>query len=331
MRAYICFLLVAVVSHLHGMETGYTLLDGKKLAGEIEKKLKIKVANLHAAKNMKAPHLSIILVGQDPASQTYVKNKMQACKRVGFASTLIQFPETITQDLLREKIVQINYDSSIDALIVQLPLPDHINKEEIIATIFPEKDVDGLHPDNMGRLRWHNTGYLPATAYGILKLLKEYKIETQGKHCVVVGGSQIVGYPISSLLAREEYLDPTALKLRRAGGCPCRCTVTQCHKYTQDLGAFTRLADILIVAAGKHALITHDMVKVGAVVIDVGMHRIKSEKSKSGFVLEGDVAFETVKTKCSHITPVPGGVGPLTVATLLSNTFKAAQKNQSLL
>jgi methylenetetrahydrofolate dehydrogenase (NADP+) / methenyltetrahydrofolate cyclohydrolase len=323
-RAFFVVYMLSIIYSIHGMEsTNYTLLDGKKVANIIEEKLKKKVDNWSAKNNMKVPHLSIILVGEDAASKTYVKNKLEACKRVGFLGTLDKQPQDITEDELCEKIKHVNENNDIDGLIVQLPLPSHINAEKIIGAISPVKDVDGLHPVNMGRLRWREQGYLPATAHGILKLLKFYNIETQGKHCVVVGGSQIVGYPISTLLAREECL-------KKVDESFCRCTVTQCHKHTQNLPSLTCLADILIVATGKHNLITDDMVKEGAVVIDVGMHRIKSERASQRFVLEGDVAFKTVKNKCSYITPVPGGVGPLTVAALLSNTLKAAQNNKQV-
>lgn len=257
------------------------------------------------------PHLAAVLVGDDPASQTYVASKVKACEEVGFQSTLVRRPADATEEDLMELVDQLNRDDSLDGFIVQLPLPKHLNEERITLAIAPEKDVDGFHPQNLGRMMLGLPGYLPATPSGIMELLKYYEIPTEGKHCVVVGRSNIVGTPMSILMSRNAN--------------PGNCTVTITHSRTKDLPAITRQADILIVAIGKANFITADMVKAGAVVVDVGIHRVKDDTRKSGYRLCGDVDFDQVAPKTSWISPVPGGVGPMTVTSLLLNTLKAAQ------
>lgn len=258
------------------------------------------------------PHLAAVLVGDDPASQTYVASKVKACEEVGFQSTLVRRPADTTEEDLMELVDQLNRDESLDGFIVQLPLPKHLNEERITLAISPDKDVDGFHPQNLGRMMLGLPAYLPATPSGIMELLKYYEITTEGKHCVVVGRSNIVGTPMSILMSRNAN--------------PGNCTVTITHSRTKDLPSITRQADILIVAIGKANFITADMVKEGAVVVDVGIHRIKDESRKSGYRLCGDVDFDHVAPKCSWISPVPGGVGPMTVTSLLLNTLQAAQR-----
>ncbi len=258
-----------------------------------------------------APHLVAVLVGEDPASQTYVSSKVKACKEVGFRSTLLQKPATTTEAQLLELVAQLNSDAEVDGFIVQLPVPKHINEERITLAIAPEKDVDGFHPQNLGRMMLGLHGYLPATPNGIMELLKYYDIPTEGKHCVVVGRSNIVGTPMAILMSRNSN--------------PGNCTVTIAHSRTKDLPSITRQADILIVAIGKPNFITANMVKQGAVVVDVGIHRLPDATRKSGHRLCGDVDFNAVASKCAWITPVPGGVGPMTVTSLLLNTLKSAQ------
>jgi len=262
--------------------------------------------------NEKLPHLAAVLVGDDPASHTYVSNKEKSCKEVGFDSSIYRFPETITEKELIETIEFLNNDDEIDGILVQAPLPKHIDSNKIVNLINPDKDVDGFHPTNIGKMVVGTPTFLPATPYGIMILLERYKIETSGKHCVVVGRSNIVGTPMSLLLSRNTN--------------PGNCTVTICHSKTQDIKEICKTADILIVAIGKPYFITADMVKDGAVVIDVGMNRIPSTKTESGTKLVGDVKFDEVSKKCSYITPVPGGVGKMTIAALLLNTLKAAKK-----
>ena len=262
----------------------------------------------------KIPHLAVILVGENGASETYVGNKIKDCAEIGFGSSLFRFPDTISEESLLEKIREINDNDDIDGLLVQLPLPPHINVNKVIETIDFRKDVDGFHPANIGRMVKELPSALPATPYGIIKLLEHYKIETAGKHCVVIGRSQIVGYPISILMARNAY--------------PGNATVTLCHSKTVDLKSYTLSADILIAAMGRPNFVTADMVKEGAVVIDVGTTRVPDATKKSGFRLSGDVDFENVKDKCSYITPVPGGVGPMTIACLLLNTMNAVEENE---
>ena len=288
------------------------ILNGKKIANDIKEEIKIEVSSF-VKKGNKKPHLAAILVGNNGASETYVNAKVKACEFVGFTSTLIRFDNEVAESELIEKIQEINNNNDIDGLIVQLPLPRHIDDTKIIESITPEKDVDGFHPTNIGRMVLNLPTYLPATPAGILELLLRYNIETSGKHCVVVGRSHIVGSPISILMARNNQ--------------PGNSTVTLTHSQTQNLKEITKTADILIVALGKAEFITKDMLKPGVCIVDVGITRIKSDKTKSGWKLLGDVAFSEVKDMCSFITPVPGGVGPMTIAMLLKNTLKSA-KNQ---
>ncbi|MBZ0207815.1 MAG: bifunctional 5,10-methylene-tetrahydrofolate dehydrogenase/5,10-methylene-tetrahydrofolate cyclohydrolase [Flavobacteriales bacterium] len=257
------------------------------------------------------PHLVAVLVGEDAASQTYVGSKVKACEEVGFRSTLLRRPADTTEAELLEVVAELNADAAVDGFIVQLPLPKHIDEERVTLAINPTKDVDGFHPQNLGRMMLGLPGYLPATPNGIVELLKFYDIPTEGRHCVVVGRSNIVGTPMSILMSRNTY--------------PGNCTVTITHSRTKDLPSITRQADILIVAIGKAGFITADMVKQGAVVVDVGIHRVEDASRKSGYRLSGDVNFDEVAPKCAWITPVPGGVGPMTVTSLLLNTLKAAQ------
>ncbi|MCK5766322.1 MAG: bifunctional methylenetetrahydrofolate dehydrogenase/methenyltetrahydrofolate cyclohydrolase FolD [Bacteroidales bacterium] len=287
------------------------IINGKKIAEKIRMEIKTEVARMIDADD-KTPHLAAIIVGEDPASQTYVAGKEKACKSVGITSSVYKLPENTTEKELLELIEFLNNDAEVDGFIVQLPLPGHISEEKIIQSIDPSKDVDGFHPVNLGRMLSGLPSYLPATPYGIVQLLDRSKIETEGKHCVVLGRSNIVGTPISILLSRKAN--------------PGNCTVTICHSKTKDIGKIAATADILIAAIGQAEFVKADMVKKDAVVIDVGIHRIPSDKTKSGFRLIGDVKFDEVSKKCSHITPVPGGVGPMTITSLLQNTLKACKK-----
>ena len=287
------------------------LLDGKKTANDIKNEIAIKVASLVAGGGKK-PHLAAILVGSDGASETYVNAKVKACNKVGFDSTLVRFTADVSEEELLAEVKKINNNSDIDGLIVQLPLPAHIDEMKVTETINPIKDVDGFHPANIGRMALNLPTYLPATPAGILELLERYKIETSGKHCVVIGRSHIVGSPMSILMARNNN--------------PGNCTVTLTHSRTQNLKEITKTADILIVALGKAEFVTADMVKDGVCIIDVGITRVKSDKTKSGWKLLGDVAFDEVSKKSSFITPVPGGVGPMTIAMLLKNTLVSTEK-----
>tara|TARA_B100001094_G_C18031369_1_gene720294 strand:- start:149 stop:1027 length:879 start_codon:yes stop_codon:yes gene_type:complete len=287
------------------------LLDGRKTANDIKEEIAVEVSSLIAA-GSKKPHLAAILVGTDGASETYVSAKVRACKEVGFRSTLVRLDNKVLESDLLSEIEEINNNKDIDGLIVQLPLPDHIDEMKITQAIDPIIDVDGFHPQNIGRMALNLPTYLPATPAGILELLGRYNVETAGKHCVVIGRSHIVGSPISILMARNNN--------------PGNCTVTLTHSRTQNLKDITKTADILIVALGKSEFITTDMVKDGVCIIDVGITRVRSNTTKSGWKLLGDVAFEGVKNKCSFITPVPGGVGPMTIAMLLKNTLKSAKR-----
>jgi methylenetetrahydrofolate dehydrogenase (NADP+)/methenyltetrahydrofolate cyclohydrolase len=287
------------------------ILDGKKTANDIKEEIAIEVATL-VAEGGKKPHLAAILVGLDGASEIYINAKVKACKKVGFDSTLVRFDSDVSEEELFAEIKKINNNTAIDGLIVQLPLPKHIDEMKVTEAIDPKKDVDGFHPSNIGRMVLNLPAYLPATPAGILELLARYNVETSGQHCVVIGRSHIVGSPISILMGRNNS--------------PGNCTVTLTHSKTQNLKEITKTADILIVALGKAEFVTADMVKGGVCIIDVGITRIKSNKTKSGWKLLGDVAFESVKDKCSFITPVPGGVGPMTIAMLLKNTLKSATK-----
>ena len=286
------------------------ILDGKKIANDIKQEIAIKVAELVNAGGKK-PHLAAILVGSDGASETYVNAKVKSCEKVGFDSTLIRLEITVSEEELLAEIEKINNNAAIDGLIVQLPLPKHIDEMKVTEAISHKKDVDGFHPANIGRMTLNSPTFLPATPAGILELLECYKVETVGKHCVIVGRSNIVGLPMSILMAQKNY--------------PGNCTVTLTHSRTQNLNEITKTADILIVALGKAEFVTADMVKEGVCIIDVGITRVKSDKTKSGWKLLGDVAFSEVAEKCSFITPVPGGVGPMTIAMLLRNTLIAAK------
>lgn len=284
------------------------ILDGKKVAKDIEQEIAEEVQGCFL-KGHRAPHLVAVLVGEDGASKTYVNAKMKACEMVGFESSLIRYDENVSEEDILEEVHRLNEDDAVDGYIVQLPLPKHISVEKIIDAIDPQKDVDGFTPANFGKIDQEHHSLLPATPMGIIELLQRYKIETKGKHCVVVGKSHIVGMPMSILLAG-----------------PGDATVTLCHIHTQDLASHTRQADIIVVAVGKPGLITGDMVKKGAVVVDVGTTRVPDATKKKGFALKGDVDFATVEPKASYITPVPGGVGPMTIASLIINTMLAYKK-----
>jgi methylenetetrahydrofolate dehydrogenase (NADP+)/methenyltetrahydrofolate cyclohydrolase len=284
------------------------ILNGKEAAAAIKGALKLDVAQL-ATEGRKVPHLVAILVGTNGASETYVAAKVKACEEVGFRSTLIRFEESVSAFKLLDTIRELNVDPEVDGILVQLPLPAHISAEEVINTIDPSKDVDGFHPSTIGRMVLGQPTFIPATPYGILLMLEHYKIETKGKHAVVIGRSNIVGRPMSILLS--------------AAGNPGNCTVTICHSHTQNLKEICAQGDIIVAALGRPEFVTADMVKEGAVVIDVGITRVEDPSKKSGFKLKGDVAFDEVAPKCSFITPVPGGVGPMTIAALLKNTYKA--------
>ncbi|MDO8966912.1 bifunctional methylenetetrahydrofolate dehydrogenase/methenyltetrahydrofolate cyclohydrolase FolD [Algoriphagus sp.] len=288
-----------------------TIIDGKQTAQEIKSEIAVRVAEIKA-KGGKTPHLAAVLVGSDGASQTYVGAKVKACEEVGFKSTLVRLESDVTEEDLLNMVEDINNNPDIDGLIVQLPLPKHISVDKVTNKIRPEKDVDGFTPANVGRMTLNWPAYVAATPYGIVELLKRYEIETAGKHCVVIGRSHIVGSPMSILMARNGY--------------PGNATVTLTHSKTQNLPEICRSADILIVAIGKPEFVTADMVKPGAVVIDVGIHRIEDASKKSGFRLIGDVKFDEVAEKAAAITPVPGGVGPMTIAALLYNTLQSAEK-----
>lgn len=286
------------------------LLDGKLIAGQIKSEIAREVKEKYMDAGIPAPHLAAILVGDDPASQTYVASKEKSCREVGFMSSVYRYPADITEAKLHEVIEFLNNDPEIDGFIVQLPLPKHINEQKVIEAINPGKDVDGFHPVNIGKMVLGLPCYLPATPAGIMTLLERGGVETAGKHCVVLGRSNIVGTPLSILLSRKAT--------------PGNATVTLCHSLTPDLSLFTKEADILVVAMGKPECISRDMVKPGAVVVDVGIHRIPSAETQSGYRLVGDVKFDEVSGACSHITPVPGGVGPMTIVSLLRNTLSAA-------
>ncbi|PIY11656.1 MAG: bifunctional 5,10-methylene-tetrahydrofolate dehydrogenase/5,10-methylene-tetrahydrofolate cyclohydrolase [Flexibacter sp. CG_4_10_14_3_um_filter_32_15] len=286
------------------------LIDGKNTAELLKKELAIEVA-VRKEKGFKTPHLAAILVGEDGASQTYVANKVKSCEQIGFVSTLKNLPATITEEELLKIVEEFNQNEDIDGFIVQLPLPNHIDADKITLAISPEKDVDGFHPSNIGKMVLGLPCYLPATPFGIVKLLEQYNIETSGKHAVVIGRSNIVGSPMSILLARNEKIG--------------NCTVTLTHSRTKNLKEISLQADIIIAAIGKPEFVTADMVKEGAIVIDVGTTRVPDASKKSGFALKGDVKFDEVAEKCSFITPVPGGVGPMTVTALLFNTLQAAK------
>jgi methylenetetrahydrofolate dehydrogenase (NADP+)/methenyltetrahydrofolate cyclohydrolase len=286
------------------------VLDGRKVASEIKSEISEKVKTLKE-KGERAPHLAIILVGDDGASHTYVNGKIAACKAVGFDYTLMQFANTISEDKLEKHIDLLNEDDDIDGFIVQLPLPEHISVEHITEHISPAKDVDGFTNQNFGSIVSHHPLLLPATPFGVMELLNRYNVSLEGKHCVVVGASRIAGAPLSLMMMEQG-----------------KATVTLCHKYTKDLASHTKTADVLVVAVGKPGLVTADMVKEGAVVVDVGTTRVPDESKKSGFRLSGDVEYDEVAEKASYITPVPGGVGPMTIASLLLNTYRAYESSK---
>ena len=288
-----------------------TVIDGKKIAAQIKEEIAEEVKKLKS-KLGRPPHLVAVIVGDDPASHTYVNGKVKACKLVGFDSTLLKFNLDISEKKILEEVERLNNDDSVDGFIVQLPLPEHVSATKVNELINPEKDVDGFTNENFGRITADNIGLLPATPYGIIELIKRYNIQTRGKHAVLVGNSRIVGEPLSLLLSG-----------------PGKATVTICHVYTEDLAKYTRQADILIVVVGKPGLITGNMVKEGVVIIDVGITRVIDSSKKRGFTLKGDVDYDSVAPKSSYITPVPGGVGPMTIAALLLNTLKAARNRVS--
>lgn len=287
------------------------LIDGKATANEIKEELKKEVAAI-IDNDQRAPHLVAVLVGEDPASDTYVSSKEKNAKKLGFSSSVYRMPADTSEEDLLKTVDFLNKDHEVDGFIVQLPLPDHIDEDKIIQAIDPKKDVDGFHPINLGRMMIGLPAYLPATPNGIMELLKRYNIETEGKHCVVLGRSNIVGTPMNILMSRKTN--------------PGNATVTMCHSRTKNLKEIVKTADIIIAAIGKKEFVTADMVKEGAVVIDVGIHREKSDKTKSGFKLKGDVDFDEVSKKASWMSPVPGGVGPMTIVSLLMNTLKAYKK-----
>jgi methylenetetrahydrofolate dehydrogenase (NADP+)/methenyltetrahydrofolate cyclohydrolase len=287
------------------------LINGKETAAKIKMEIATEVAAMIDS-GKKGPHLAAVLVGDDPASQTYVNGKEKACREVGMTSSIYRLPEDTTEKEVLDIVQYLNNDEEIDGFIVQLPLPKHIDENKVIMKIKPEKDVDGFHPVNVGRMVLGLPSYVSATPFGIIELIKRYKIDTEGKRVVVLGRSNIVGSPISILLSRKTY--------------PGNATVTLCHSRTKKLKQICRSADILIVAMGQPHFVTEDMVKKDAVIIDVGIHRVPSDQTKSGFKLIGDVDFDRVASKISYITPVPGGVGPMTIVSLIMNTLKAAKK-----
>ncbi|MGN6436717.1 MAG: bifunctional methylenetetrahydrofolate dehydrogenase/methenyltetrahydrofolate cyclohydrolase FolD [Agriterribacter sp.] len=284
------------------------ILDGKLVAQAVKDDLKQKVAALKQA-GKKTPHLAAVLVGNNGASETYVASKVKTCEEIGYASTLIRFEESVDEATLLAKIEELNNDSEIDGILVQLPLPKQISEEKVINTIVAEKDVDGFHPSNIGKMVQGQPAYIPATPYGILLLLEHYKINTKGKHAVVIGRSNIVGRPMSILLSQNTSTG--------------NCTVTLCHSHTKNLKEFCLQADIIVAALGRPEFLTADMVKDGAIVIDVGITRVEDKTKKKGYAIKGDVAYETVAPKCSFITPVPGGVGAMTIAALMQNTYQS--------
>lgn len=284
------------------------LLDGKLVSQAVKDKLKTQTAE-RLAQGKKIPHLAAVLIGNNGASETYVGSKVKSCAEIGFKSTLIRLEESISEADLLFKLGELNEDFDVDGILVQLPLPKHISEQKIIETIYPTKDVDGFHPESVGRMVQGLPTFYPATPYGILLLLEHYQIETKGKHAVVIGRSNIVGRPISIMLNKNEY--------------PGNCTVTVCHSHTPNLKEICLQGDIIIAALGKPEFLKADMVKPGAVVVDVGITRVSDPSKKSGFSIKGDVDFDNVAPHCSYITPVPGGVGPMTIAALMMNTFKA--------
>lgn len=286
------------------------LLDGKKTSQELKEEIAAAVAVLRQ-QGKKVPHLAAVIVGNDGASLTYVSSKVKACEQVGFQSTLVKLPEDTSEEALLEKVKELNANADIDGYIVQLPLPKHIDEEKVLLAVDPKKDVDGFHPQNVGKMTLNLPTYIPATPQGIVELLRRYEVPTEGKNCVVIGRSHIVGSPMSILLSQHNY--------------PGNCTVTLCHSRTRNLEEICRNADIIVAALGRPGFVTADMVKEGACVIDVGITRVDDSTKKSGFRLLGDVDYDAVAPKCSFITPVPGGVGPMTRAALMMNTMKVTE------
>jgi methylenetetrahydrofolate dehydrogenase (NADP+)/methenyltetrahydrofolate cyclohydrolase len=289
------------------------LLDGKKTSEAIKQQIASEVAEM-VANGLRRPKLVAILVGEDGASKTYVNNKEKACQDVGFDSEVLRYPDTITEGELLAKIREINEDEGVDGLIVQLPLPKHIDEDKVINTISPLKDVDGFHASNVGKMVLGEPSFVSATPYGIMAMLEHYNIDTKGKHCVVLGRSNIVGRPIANLLSLK--------------GNPGDCTVTICHSRTKNIEQHTRMADIIIAAIGAPHFLKEDMVKEGAVVVDVGITRVPDATRPKGYRIVGDVDFEHVAPKCSYITPVPGGVGPMTIVSLMRNTLQAMKQHK---
>lgn len=289
-----------------------TLIDGKKTAAEIKSEIAAEV-NEMLKRGERAPHLAAILVGHDGGSETYVANKVKACEECGFTSSLLRFEDDITEERLLEEIGRLNADDDVDGFIVQLPLPKHIDEQKIIRAIDPAKDVDGFHPVNVGRMSIGLPGFVSATPAGIMQLLKRYGVQTRGRHAVVLGRSNIVGKPMATLLMQKAE--------------PGNCTVTVCHSATPDIKDICRQADIIVAALGQPGFVTEDMVKPGATIIDVGTTRVPDASRKSGWRLRGDVDFENVAEKCEYITPVPGGVGPMTICSLMTNTLLARNNN----
>ena len=290
------------------------LLDGKKISQQIKDEIKQSVS-IRNKKGLKIPHLAAVLVGNDGASLTYVGSKVRSCDQVGFKSSLIQFEDSISEEYLLLKIKELNNDDTLDGYIVQLPLPKHINEEKILLSIDPKKDVDGFHPTNFGRMALEMESFIPATPSGIMEMLKRYKLEISGKHCVVIGRSHIVGRPISILMSQK--------------GEPGNATVTLAHSRTNNLEQITQKADIIISALGIPNFLKGNMVKKGVIIIDVGITRVTDENNPKGYVIKGDVDFEDVSKKSSFITPVPGGVGPMTIAMLLKNTLISCERKDS--
>lgn len=293
------------------MEKGPILIDGKAVSTQIKQEIAEEVALIKVA-GKKIPHLAAILVGHDGGSETYVASKVKTCEEVGFKSSLVRYESDVTEEEILRKVNELNNDPDIDGFIVQLPLPKHISEQKVIEAIDHRKDVDGFHPINVGRMSIGLPCFVSATPAGILELLKRYNIETEGKHCVVLGRSNIVGKPMASLMMQKAY--------------PGDCTVTVCHSRSKNLKEMCLSADIIIAALGVPEFVKADMVKPGAVIIDVGTTRVPSSITKSGFKLAGDVKFDEVAPKCSYITPVPGGVGPMTIISLMRNTLLAGKK-----
>lgn len=287
-----------------------TILDGRKTSNEIKVEIAVAVKKIVAG-GSRAPHLAAVIVGEDGASLTYVGSKVRACKKVGFDSTLVNLPDTTTEDELLNKVHELNNNNAIDGYIVQLPLPSHIDSQKILMAVDPEKDVDGFHPTNFGKMALNLPTFISATPYGVMELLERYNVDTEGKHTLVIGRSDIVGRPVSILMSRKSN--------------PGNSTVTLAHSRTKNIKELTRQADIIISALGSPNFVKADMVKEGVVVVDVGITRVKDDSEK-GYKIVGDVDYENVSKKASHITPVPGGVGPMTIAMLLKNTLQAYNK-----